>query len=368
MKQRRIGGQGMTRRETLGFGLGTMAGLVLAVPGTARAQGGLKPLKLFHAAPITLGLWSVTYLAEDMGLYKEEGLALTRVGLANGPTAMAALLSGSGDANASAPGEVIAAAGRGQPLKILMSYSNSNGLTLVCTKAFAERHKLTAKSSVAEREAALKSAKGTRYGITSPGSQTDLFTRMAIKQVGLDPATDAQIVPLQNTANGLAALSKGGIDCLMALTPIAIQAQFEFGAIALLAVANGEVRAGARLQGQVSMARTQDVEANQDTFASMVRAEVRALRHIIEKPVEARDLLRKTRFANVKEEMWPAIWQAELPTFRSPYVTKDAISAWIETGMVGGASDAAQYPYDKLIDMRFVTAATAKIGWQVAKP
>jgi hypothetical protein len=292
-----------------------LAGALAVLPGGARAQGGPKPVKLLHASNGVLPLWSVTYLAEDMGFYREEGLAPTRLGLANGPTAMTAMLTGAGDTDASTPGEMLGAVAQG----------------------------------LAEREAALRTARGARYGITAPGSLTDVLTRMAIRHVGLDPARDANILPMQSINNGVAGLANNGIECFMGTSPFNEQAVLEIGAVPILGVGNGELRAGARLQGQV-------------------RADVRALRMIVTRPDEARDVLRRSRFSSIREEIWPTVWQNQLPTFTSPYVGRDSVQAWIETGLIGGNPNPATFPYDQAIDMRFVAAAVQRLGWSIAPP
>lgn len=350
-----------SRRQVLGWGAAGVLGATLAVPGESRAQG-LRSIKLLHAANVVIPLWSITYLAEDMGYYKEEGLAVERVGLNNGPSSMAALLSGAGQSNFSTPGELLATVQKGQGVTTLMSHQNFTPYVLISSKQFADKHKLVAGSSLSDREAALRTAKGARLGITTPGSLTDILTRLAVKQVGLDPAKDLQIVPMQSIANITAAIANNAIDAFMSPSPTIQQAIAELGAYSLLSIGAGDLKAGMRLQGQVLEARTEDIKANPDLYAAIVRADLRAMRMIVERPDEARNVLRKTRFSAIKEDIWPAVWANELPTFQSPYVTKDSLMAWIETGLIEGA-EPTKFPYDKAIDMQFVDAGLKKIGW-----
>lgn len=339
------------------------AGL-LALPGSGRAQGGLRPVKLIHAAPVTLPLWSVTYLAEDMGFYKEEGLSVERLGLNSGPTAMTALLAGEGTSSVSTPGEMLAATVKGQPVRAIMSLSSFTAYTLLVSKKFAEARKVAGSSPLAERVGAIRASKGAmRFGITAPGSLTDVLTRLAVKQAGLDPARDVTILPFQSIGNGLAALSNNAIDGFMSPSPSTEQGMAEFGAVPLLRIAAGDLPAGARLQGQVLEARPADLQANRDLYAALVRANLRAMRMIVEAPDAARDALRRSRFSAVKEELWPMVWQNELPTFKSPFVTRDSLQAWIETGLIGGNPDPAKFAYDEVIEMSLVKEGLAKLGW-----
>ena len=362
-----VGTHTASRRQILKWGAAGALGATAAMLPLSRSvfaqSTGAGSIRLIHASPAILVLWSVTFLAEDMGFYKEEGLDFARIPLNGGPVAMTALLAGEGDANCSAPGELLSANARGQRVKVIESYTNSDAYTLVVTKAFADAHGVTAQSTLAEREAALKAAKGAKFGITAPGSQTDLTTRMALAQVGLDPTPDAAIEPLHNIVNVSTALGQGAIDGGAMLSPFTEQVIAEFGIVPLLSIAAGDIPAGSRLQGQVLEARPDDIEANPDSFAAMVRADLKALRMIVETPDEARDKLRATRFGSVDEAIWPAVWAGQLPTFRSPFVTEDSLRAWLETGTIGGNPDPATFPYADVIDMQFVEAGLMAIGW-----
>ncbi len=360
----------LSRRQVVQAGLagalvGGLGGIgLLAVPGAARAQGAARTIRILRASPLTLPVWSVMYLAEDLGFLKEEGIAVEHIGLNSGPAAMTALLAGEGAADLSPPGEMLAAVAKGQSACAIFSLSGFTACTLIVSKQFAGKQKITAQSPLKEREAAIRAGKGSlRFGITTPGSLTDALTRMVLKQVGLDAARDATILPFQSLGNGLAALSNNAIDGFMSFSPLTEQGMLEFGAVPLLRIASDDIPAGKRLQGQLIEARPSDIQADPDLYAALVRACLRAQRIIVETPDVARDKLRRTRFDFVKEEIWPMVWQNELPTFKSPFVARESLQAWIDSGLVGGNPDPAKFPYDKVIDMRFVKEGLAKIGW-----
>jgi ABC-type nitrate/sulfonate/bicarbonate transport system substrate-binding protein len=350
-----------SRRDILkyGAGAGALAGLsMLAIPG-ARAQDGV--VKILHSASVALPLWSVTYLAEDMGLYKGEGLNVERVGMNNGPAGMAALLAGEGASNFATPGEALAAKAQGQDLKTIMSLTNYSAYTLIIGKEFAAEHNVTSESSLDERKAALAAAKGARLGITVPGSLTDALTRIAVKTVGNNPETDASIVPLQSIANIIAAIANRGVDGFLGPSPATEQGMAELGAVALLKVE--ELPDAARLQGQVQIARGADLAEHPDLYAALVRAQLKAMKAIIDDPDAAGALLAKTRFDKLKPELWQTVWKNQLASFKSPYVTKDSLKAWIDTGLVGGNPDAATFPFDEVLAMQFVDDGLKAIGW-----
>lgn len=175
----------------------------------------------------------------------------------------------------------------------MAAHTNSMPSMLVISKKFAERVDVSASSSLAERKAAIGRVPGGRFGITAPGSQTDGFTRLALKQAGLEPGKDARIVPLQTSSNSLAALANKQIDGFIGVPPAAEKAVLEFAAVPLLVNQAGEIEGADRVQGMTVQARAEDVDENPDLYRALVRADVRAMRAIVENPEEAGALLRK---------------------------------------------------------------------------
>ncbi|SHK10209.1 ABC-type nitrate/sulfonate/bicarbonate transport system, substrate-binding protein [Pseudonocardia thermophila] len=342
------------------FGASALAACASPDPDPAAAASG--KVKLTHASMDPLVLWAVTYLAEDRGLYREEGLEIERVPLGGGPPALAALLTGAGQANLSAPGELLAAVGKGQELKVLMAHTNSMPSLFVVSREYAAKIGITGDSPVEERRIAIGRVPGGRFGITAPGSQTDGFTRLALRQAGLDPATQAQIVPLQNGANMLAGLANGQIDGFVGVPPVGEKAVVEFGAVPLLLNQAGEIEGGQRMQGMTMQARAEDVEAHPDLYRALVRADVRAMRELVEDPAGAGELLRRTRFGQIEEPVFAYAWDLIQRAWGSPYVTADSLTAWFDLGLVADANPAG-FPFDEVLDMRFVDEALGSLGW-----
>src|SRR5260370_32998532 len=297
-----------------------------------------------------------------MGFYKGEGLNIQRVGMNNGPAGIAALLGGEGASDFSTPGEALGADAKGQDLRTIMAMSNYTVYTLIVGKEFAARYKLNSNSTPQERKAALAAAKGAKFGITAPGSLTDALVRIAITAVGNNPVTDAAMVPLGGIAPIIAAIDNQRVDGFFGPSPVIEQAMAQIGAYGLITVE--EVPEAKLLQGQVQIARGEDIVAHPDLYAALVRAQLKAMQAINEKPDEAAALLAKTRFSNLKPEIWQTAWNNERQTFQSPYVTLDALRGWIVAGLVGGNPDPATFPYDKVIDMRFVDEGLKKVGWK----
>lgn len=357
----------ISRRQLLGVA-GTVGLSAIAAPflrREARAANRKGHLRVIHASPATLVLWSVTYLAEDMGFYADEGLTIERLPLNGGPVAMTALVAGEGDLQVATPGEALSAVSRGQDIRILESYTVTDAYSLCVGKSFAESQGVTAQSSLEQRSAAAAALKGAKLGITGPGSATDLITRMSLKQVGLNPDSDVQLVPMSSIVNVVSGLSNGAIDGGALLAPFTEQTMHQFGVVPLLGVAVGEVPEAARLQGQALHARGADVENRAEDFAAFVRADLRALKLIREDPEAARDKLRTTRFSQIDKAIWPAVWAGQLATFQTPRVIADGLRAWLETGSIGGNPDPDTFPYGSMLTMQFVEDGLDKLGWTI---
>lgn len=335
--------------------------------GTQTEADGSKTIKVIHAAKAPLVLWAVSYLAEDQGLYAKAGLNVQRVLLDGGPAGLSGLLSGAGSAVLSSPGEMLSAVAKGQKLKALMAYGNTNPAIFVVSDRAARRAGVTGESPLAERRAALGRIRGGRYGITTPGSQTDGLTRLALKQAGVEDGA-AKVVPLQSGPNCLAALARGQIDGFVAQSPAAEQAVVQVPAVPLLFNSAGDIEGGDRLQGQTLEAKAADVEANEDLFRALVGADVAALKVLVEDPDAARDRLRRTRFADVDDQLWPDVWAHVRQSWGSPTVTADGLRAWVQNGLVGADLDESSVPYDEVVDMRFVDDALRDLSWTPPAP
>ena len=61
--------------------------------------------------------------------------------------------------------------------------------------------------------------KGKKIGVSSPGSSSDIATRVALKKMGLDPEKDVSIVPVGSAQNRTAALLAGAIQAGLSQPP-----------------------------------------------------------------------------------------------------------------------------------------------------
>lgn len=119
------------------------------------------------------------------------------------------------------------------------------------------------------------------------------------------------------------------------------------------------------LSGHVINARASDAEENPELFAAVVHADTRALCSIVENPKAAGDLLYKMRYASMSKDVWSLVWEKNISQFRSPYVSKESIEAWVTMGVTSNPIDPKSVDVSRLIDIRFVDQAVQKIGRKV---
>lgn len=71
----------------------------------------------------------------------------------------------------------------------------------------------------------VKQLKGKVGGVGRPGTTTEIGMRLALSRLGLDPNTDVRLVPVGNTADALAALSKGVVQFSILVEPFVREAE-----------------------------------------------------------------------------------------------------------------------------------------------
>ena len=173
---------------------------------------------------------SALYVAEDEGYFEEEGVDAEIVEIEAGTDSVAALVSGNAQIADVGFDDLIELAEEGEE-GLIMTHNilNRVTLTLVMDKEKAQEIGVTRESPLEERYAALK---GLRLGVTSPGAPTDKYTRYYLREAGLDPEKDAEIIPLGGGSSLLAALESGQIDAFQISPPTPYIAEKEgFGTV-----------------------------------------------------------------------------------------------------------------------------------------
>ncbi len=168
-----------------------------AATATAAPTASPKALKKVVAAysNVSADDW-VAWYAFEKGFFKNEGLDVDLQSINGGAQTSAALLSNSIQIGQFGGSEALSAVAGGADLVVIGNMAPVYPYILYAQKTIKTPADL----------------KGKKVGVSNIGGSSDIATRAALKQAGLDPVKDVQIVPVGSHANRTAALLNGSID------------------------------------------------------------------------------------------------------------------------------------------------------------
>ncbi|MBH1962932.1 MAG: ABC transporter substrate-binding protein [Comamonadaceae bacterium] len=257
----------------------------------------------------------VLYVARDEGFFEREGLEVKITEFASGAEAERAMVAGAVDMGGGGVGTTLLMANQGIKAKNVVLLQKKPIFTLVASN----RANL--------KPGDLKGLKGKTVGVSSPGSLSDLFFRIALRDAGLDPDKDLTVVATGGLAAHLPALQAGRVDAQMTWEPSTVTlTRKEKVATVLLDLRGDDVPAplqnllGSSLQATDKWLST---PANLAKAQAAARAITKASRAINEKP----DLMVPTlqrMFPSLAPDLLTEIARVEAPAF-SPLITKEAV-------------------------------------------
>jgi NitT/TauT family transport system substrate-binding protein len=184
-------------------GLAAAVAMLGLATGGALAQGALERAKLVVGLPHNTSTFLPLYLAEEEGFFKREGLEVELVAFRGGTDLVRGMVAGAVQVGVGAFSEVTVGIEAGQNLKVFYG-----GFNMAVFDWYA-----------VPRIKSFKDARGARFGVTTFGSSTDFLTRYAIKQNGLNPQRDVQIIQGGGSVPRLAAMEAGQLDVNIFATP-----------------------------------------------------------------------------------------------------------------------------------------------------
>jgi len=210
------------------------------------------------------------YVAERDGTFEQEGLDVTIVELQSGADGVAAAVSGSAQIADIGFDDLVTLAEEGEGgLVMVHNLVRRVTLALVMNPDVAKERRVTRESPLEDRYAALK---GLRLGVTSPGAASDRYLRYYLREAGLDPDKDAEIIAIGDGSSLLAALETDQIDAYQLSPPTPYVAESEgFGTI-LIDGAAGDVPALSDFAYTGFAANREWAQANPDTVRAFTRA------------------------------------------------------------------------------------------------
>ena len=156
------------------------------------------------------------YIAIGAGFYKQEGLDPDSVDVASGTRQAAAVMGGSAEITQVGFAHTMHAVARGGQLVGICTGFDTYPIALVLSNDAIKRLGITNTMSLDEK---IRHVKGSRIGITSPGSSTDEFMRTIMLVRGMDPSHDVQLQPIGIGAPMVAAMQQGSTDGFAFMSP-----------------------------------------------------------------------------------------------------------------------------------------------------
>jgi NitT/TauT family transport system substrate-binding protein len=203
-------------RSRFGAGLGA---LLAAVTATAVACGGgggssgtgqtLTKTVTIRTVKQPLAYFAPMYVAQDQGFAKKNKVDIKFVNLQAGAEDAPALFNGTLDISDCTFDNNANLADQGKTALSVYQLMDHVTLNLVVANRVLQGTGVTASSPLAARYKVLK---GRTFGISSPGSPSDVLLRIMLKYHGLNPDKDVKIVRVGSIAGLFAALKSGQID------------------------------------------------------------------------------------------------------------------------------------------------------------
>ena len=242
--------------------------LILALAGGARGQA-------IEKKQLTLGVGGKSALyylpltiCERLGYFKEQGLDVTIEDFRGGAQSLQALVGGSVDVVTGAYEHTIRMQAKGQDIRAVIELGRFPGIAVGLRKDRAPAYKSAA------------DLKGTKIGVTAPGSSTHFFVMYLMSKAGLAPA-DASYIGVGAAASAVAAMKKGEIDALSNVDPMITRLERD-GDIKIIADSRTEEGTRAIFGGSnpaaVLYLKHQFAQSNPNTVEALVNAFYKTLK------------------------------------------------------------------------------------------
>jgi NitT/TauT family transport system substrate-binding protein len=287
------------------------------------------------------------YVAKHLKLFEKHGVDVEFV-YGTGIQVANIMISGSAEVGAFAVEHGMAVSSKGQDVKLLVLNQQLPPLGLIA------RNNVPTPNGDRPYPEMVRDLRGLKIGISSAGASTDTILQYLLREAGLDPKKDANIVPVGDPGTMLAALKNGVIDAAMAVEPMQVAALHE-AKIAKMVV---DVEGGAA-------PLFRDYAYNgMFVRASTLKDRPQLARGIVDAVVEAEQAINDPRRiddimgvgAVYLKGLAPALLRAYLDRYRSifrPVATPSAIEN-VNRLLIAGNLIAQTVPYDRIVATEFM--------------
>lgn len=313
----------------------TLGGALMSAPAQAQTKLGEVSVSV---VPSTSAV--VLYVARDKGYFAKEGLDVKITEFASGAESERAMASGAVDMGGGGLGTTLIMANQGIKAKNVVLFQSKSIFTLVAS------NKLDAKPGD------LKALRGKNIGISSPGSLTDLFLRIALRDAGLDPDRDVTIIATGGLNAHLPALQAGRVDAQMTWEPATVTiTKGEKAGKILLDLRTNDVPESLNLLGSSLQATDKWLAAtgNLEKAKAAARAIVAARKAIAADPNVMIEPLHKI-FPKLSNDLLKDIASVEAASYTGT-ITKEAVDHMNKVYRAAGITK-TDVSYDDVVDPR----------------
>ncbi|HEX3974193.1 MAG TPA: ABC transporter substrate-binding protein [Stellaceae bacterium] len=302
----------------------------------ARAADTLTPVVM--ANPAESLSFSAAYLAEDLGIFKENGMAVKMI-LIPGVGTFNAVVSGSADFGQPSAITLTRAAAKGQRMLAIAETTDHPIIQVALRKDIAEAGGFDPKASFEKRAALLR---GRTIAADATGSLIHGYVLLMAKRAGLDPSS-VQIAFMQ-PPNMLAAFQTKQIDGFAMSPPWPLVPVLKGDAVMLASGPDGEPSDLQPFTNNVVVTRPDTCEKRRPLCVAMGKSFTEAEAYMRDHPDEALALLKK-RFAALDDKVLAVAFE----TIRKISPNPPAISAkGLENAEVFNVDAGLMKPEDKL--------------------
>ena len=269
----------------------------------------------------------------EAGFFRKRGLDLTMLYVTSGITTSQTIVSGAASAATTTATDALRAIAAGAPMKIIM----------VNIDQF--QHLFIARPEIKSA----KDMKGKKIAVSRYGAFSDIQTRFVVRQWGMDPDKDVQILQIGNSSARAAALASGGVDGAI-VTPAFVPVARKVGLHVIFDLATIKTK----FASQIMVAHDQTIKEKPELVRAVTTGFLDGIKAWKAQPELAKPFIRK--YYNVAETDVESIYSETNRFLRSaPIPEMEGIqNAWESIPEFRGRSGSELKKY---IDTRFINEA-----------
>ncbi len=243
------------------------------------------------------------YIAEDAGIWRDNGLDVKVINLP-GVATVNAVIAGSADFALSGSDALTRAAAKGQKLLALAAINNQSGQVTSLRKGLAEAAHFNPNASLAERARVLK---GHTIADGGAGSVADLFLKTIIRDAGLTP-NDVTISSI-GAFELLAAFHRGAIDGISFSMPYSLEIAHSGDAVIIADGTKNEPQEYMPLAAGLLLTRPQLCNDHRSVCEKMTHSMLVATKFLLQRKEDSIAILQK-RFPKTDEAVVRVAYEA----------------------------------------------------------